>query len=332
MEKYRMKKQALQYNRREWLFSVGLTSAVLPQQMQHMNPKIPAELRNATRETVQITGIGQDTVLERHDPSNVIRHNGKYYLWYTEHPPKDGFIGTYVQLATSEDGHRWTVQGTALKKGGVGDPDEQGSLTSYVVPHKGRFYIFYTRVPGSFRSANESVRGIGYAVAESPDGPWIKQKETILWPSNSGWDSLCCDDTNILYREGKWWLYYKGRTHGDKGSASQVGVAISDNLTGPYKKHPNNPLFKGHAFAAWVHRGGVAATGGDNHRKLLWSPDGIHFMVAGNFDNKSVGFYCPENFGDGTNVRGVSWGFDVARTKPRYIYRFDCNLRITDRR
>jgi len=244
-----------------------------------------------------------------------------------EHPPQSGQIGTYIQLAISENGFRWTVQGTALDKGNPGDPDELGALTGYVVPHNGRYYMFYSRVDANSGKPH-NTKGIGYAVADSPDGPWIKHREPILMPGNNTWDDLCCDDTNIIYQQGKWWLYYKGRALGDKPGDSQVGVAISGKLTGPYRKHPANPRFKGHAFAAWVHRKGVAAVGGDNNHNVLWSPDGIHFQVAAEFDNKSVGLHCPENFGDGTNNRGVSWGFDVARTKPRYIYRFDCNLEV----
>lgn len=317
-----MKDSVNGYTRRQLLSGAGfgLVAATL-----RADTGIPPELRNATRKTVEMEGIGQDKILERHDPSNIIRYNEKYYLWYTEHLPDDPFIDTYVQLATSADGYKWTVQGTALDKGNPGDPDEQGALTSYVVPHEGRFYMFYTRVPGSFRNANESKRGIGFAVADTPDGPWVKQPETILWPGDNTWDDLCCDDTNIIYREGKWWLYYKGRTLGDQPGDSRVGVAIADKLTGPYRKHPANPLFNGHAFAAWVHRDGVAAIGAGS---VLWSPDGIRFEIAGKFDNRSVGFYCPENFCDGTNNRGVRWGFDVARTKPRYVYRFDCDLTV----
>lgn len=314
--------------RRQWVLTAGLGMAATAGRNARGAGEIPPELRNATRKTVPIEGIGQDKVLERHDPSNIIRYNGNYYLWYTEHPPKSGFIGTYVQLATSRDGYRWTVRGTALDKGGPGDPDQKGALTVYVVPHRGHFYMFYTRVGPDFVSSQTSQRGIGYAVADTPDGPWAKQKETILWPGDNTWDDLCCDDANILYRDGKWWLYYKGRTRGDGPGNSRIGVAISDKLTGPYKKHPANPLFKGHAFAAWVHRKGVAAIGGENNHVVLWSTDGIHFEVAGEFDNKSVGFNCPENFGDGTNNRGVSWGFDVARTKPRYVYRFNCTLEL----
>jgi hypothetical protein len=89
----------------------------------------------------------------------------------------------------------------------------------------------------------------------------------------------------------------------------------------------------GHASSMWVHRDGVAAVGGEvdepENMCVRWSEDGIHFVEAGVFPNKSTGFYCPGNFitdGD-VNPAGVPWGFDVIRkTIPRYIYRFDCSM------
>jgi len=288
---------------------------------------IPPELKNAKKERVEITGLGQHESLERHDPSNIIRYDGKYYVWYTEHKLGSGWLNTpYIQYATSKDGYHWEIQGTALSKGKPGDWDEKGVLTSYVVPFEGRFYLFYTGLGPDFVDPERSKKGIGYAVAESPDGPWIKSKHPVLWPGDNTWDELCCDDTNIIYRKGKWWLYYKGRKKGDEPHQTRVGVATSEELTGPYTKYPS-PLFRGHAFSAWVHRDGVAALNGLQHDgRLLWSPDGLNFVEVGKFDNKSTGFYCPENFGNGINNRGVSWGFDVARTKPRYIYRFNCTM------
>ena len=301
-------------NRRDWL-KVGALGLVC---------RADADELSLRRKNVETTGIGQHQRLERHDPSNIIRYRGKYYLWYTEHPPEDGFIDTYVQCATSPDGYDWTVQGTALDKGGPSDPDALGALTSYVVPHDGRFYMFYTRVPADFVNAHKSLRGIGYAVADTPNGPWRKQPETILWPGEDSWDNLCCDDANLLYRDGKWWLYYKGRTLGDSPRDSQVGVAIADKLAGPYRKHSANPLFKGHAFAAWNHDSGVAAMSGDIEKPVIYrARDGINFDVVAEFDNKSVGLYCPDNFPETANGTEPSWGFDVARTRPRYIYRFD---------
>ena len=101
--------------RRQWLEAALLgVAASAPAE------SVPAELLHPVKTKVPITGIGQDRVLERHDPSNVIRHQGKYYLWYTEHRPGVAFIDTYIQWATSPDGYHWQVHGTALEKGKPG--------------------------------------------------------------------------------------------------------------------------------------------------------------------------------------------------------------------
>jgi hypothetical protein len=99
-------------------------------------------------------------------------------------------------------------------------------------------------------------------------------------------------------------------------------------LTRPYHKHPEDPLFAGHAFSAWVHRDGVAARGWND---LYWSPDGVHFVKAARMNLFSDGVYYPENFGNGKNPNGVRWGIaSVLRgrggTRNYYLVRFDCDL------
>ncbi|MGD2175455.1 MAG: family 43 glycosylhydrolase [Candidatus Brocadiaceae bacterium] len=296
------------------------------------DPGVPSELRTARKVRAETTGLERDPSVERHDPSNVIRHGGRYHFWFTEHPAAtSGFREGYIRRATSEDGTHWTLHGTAYAGGRAGEWDEQTALTSYVVPQRGRFYMFYTGVPAEFEDHQTDRRGIGYVVANSVDGPWRKEaNEPLLWPGEDGaWDELCCDDANLIYRERRWWLYYKGRRKGDDPNDSRIGVAFADELTGPYEEYPHNPVFIGHALTAWVHRQGVAAIGGGNQPDLLWSPDGLNFQPVVEFPNQSTGLYCPENFGNGVNTRGVEWGIDVDWSDPpRYLYRFNCNLRL----
>jgi hypothetical protein len=114
---------------------------------------------------------------------------------------------------------------------------------------------------------------------------------------------------------------------------SFTGLAQADTITGPYAKHEQNPLMTGHAGSAWIHRDGVAAIGGEvdppQNQCIRWSEDGVQFVEAGHFPNKSTGFYCPANFDNGVNSQGVTWGMDViAGIKPRYLYRYDCDLNV----
>lgn len=135
------------------------------------------------------------------------------------------------------------------------------------------------------------------------------------------------DDANIIFRENKWWLYYKGKAKLEHSKNTKIGVATSDNLTGPYKKHPANPLFEGHALTTWVHKDGIAAFSGTG--KLLWSQDGINFTIVKNFKNASTGIYCPQNFIDGINDEGITWGLEESEF-PRHIFRFSTNMKIKD--
>lgn len=310
-----------------------------------MQIRIPPELRHVTKTVTPITGIAKAPEMEHHDPSNVIRYNDRYYVWFTEHLSvhlgNDGFQDTYIKVATSEDGLHWEVQGVALDKGACGAPDEKGVLTSYVVPAEGKWWLFFLAVGPAFEDPQRDVGGLWVAEAETPDGPWHKHLDApILWPGEAGtWDELCCDDPNLFYREGQWWLTYKGRRRGSHPMDSFVGLATADRIAGPYTKHPESPLMTGHASSMWIHRNGVAAIGGEvdapGDSCVRWSEDGLHFVEAGVFPNKSTGFYCPANFHTGpdagVNPAGVTWGFDVVRgVIPRYIYRFDCSMRVAE--
>lgn len=305
----------------------------MPSQIQ-----IPIELRNPTKSVVPTTGFAKDHDMEHHDPSNVVCHEGTYFVWFTEHhKDTDGFRSGYIKCATSQDGLHWRVEGKALEAGASGAPEAQGVLTPYVVPSGGKWYMFFLAVDDGFTDPQCDVRGIWLAEADSPYGPWKKHLDSpILWPGADGeWDELCCDDPNVIFREGKWWLYYKGRRKGSPPMGSSIGLALAENVTGPYRKHPENPLMSGHAASAWIHRHGVAAVGGEvdapGEQRVRWSEDGVHFVQAGRFPNKSTGFYCPEDFGDGVNHRGVSWGIDVMPgVTPRYLYRFDCSMKVNE--
>jgi len=106
---------------------------------------------------------------------------------------------------------------------------------------------------------------------------------------------------------------------------------MAAQVTGPYEKYEGNPLFAGHAFSAWVHRDGVEALCGVVSPSVLWSEDGLHFTEAGTMPNYSTGFYCPENFRNGTNFCGATWGLDChAVDGRRGLHRIDCMLDVKE--
>lgn len=288
----------------------------------------PPELMGAKKKTVVIDSLKPSSEFDRHDPSNIIFFQDKYWVYYTRNV--DNHRDVSIHTANSIYGYEWKDIGLAIRRGTPGSWDESGTIAPYIVPHDGCFYLFYT----GFRNGDLNTRDLGCAIADSPQGPWKRYEHNpILRRSQdlSAWDSGMLGDSNVVFRDGRWWLFFKSRRSTETSNETRIGVAIADRITGPYQKHPKNPLFAGHAFSAWIHRDGVAAICGVISPVIKWSQDGIHFIDAGEMQNTSTGFFCPENFVDGTNNRGVSWGLERYTVKGhRGLHRFDCTMTIND--
>lgn len=303
---------------------------------------MPKELKRVKKVDTKTTGLPYDN---NHDPSNIIKYNELYYFWYTQHMnnrPFSAFKYCKIMYKTSADGIHWSDGKDALLPSKDGW-DNCGVLTAYVVPYEGKFYLFYIGVDNNFCPKTNPVRGCGAAIADHPEGPWTRfTDKQILYPTKGAWDDEACDDITVLNKDGKWLMYYKGRASGLPATRTQVGLATSDRITGPYKKYEGNPLIKGHAFAIWPYKHGFLYLAGLNDentkdtrdidywnigkRSLFWSEDGITFEPCCEFPNVSVGLYT-SIVHDGTQD-DVSkfWGLMVG-TKlyglRRYIKRFD---------
>lgn len=297
-------------------------------------------------------GLGYEKGVVRRDPSCIIRVDGVYYVWYTRaaHPclpvgheratdtlPAMPWDLTDVWYATSTDGFTWEEKGPAVKRGPTGSYDERSIFTPDVLAHDGRYYLVYqvTRSP-TYRCTPESI---AIAWADHPAGPWTKSPAAVVEPDPSGevderaypeqatvqgtFDSLRVHDPALLFREGRYWLYYKGEGIGHSNMESKWGVAIADDPLGPYTKSPLNPLTNsGHEVMVWNYDGGVGALltrCGPEKNTIQFAEDGI------NFDVKSTIIAPPEAAGalridDSENhepLAGLSWGLShVTRHSP----------------
>jgi len=317
------------------LTGIGCAAALLAGAAGAAEQQAPKELMTPNVRVAEATGLPDQS---NHDPSNIIRHDGLYYCWYTEHlAPIGAFKNTRTRLITSPDGVAWTDRGVAMAPDGTNDFDALGALTTYVVEHEGRFYMFYSAVPKGFNGARKDGNHVGIALAEADDpmGPW-KKKGLVFDVSKDGWDRQHVDDANVVRHNGQWLLYYKGFRKHEGPMQTRIGLATAGELTGPYSRYAGNPLLKGHAFSAWKHRDGIALVTGSNGKQVVfWSTDGVKFVPTGPFENRSTGFYVPEgNFTDEPNNRGVTWGMDVtgyptAPGKTR-LFKFECDLEVGD--
>ena len=286
--------------------------------------------------------LGPTSGVMRRDPSDIIKVGDLYYVWYTKGAQVSGYDAT-VWYATSPDGRLWTEKGEALPRGPKGSWEEQSVFTPNILVAKGKYWLFYTAVPKPFVNSGTEITktAIGIAVSESPDGPWSKlETNPILRASDDPkhFDSLRIDDSCLIVRDGKYWLYYKGRQWGDTPANTKMGVAIADQPTGPYVKHDMNPLIRGgHEVLVWPHAEGVVALIGTVGPKgiantLQYAADGVTFDQMAEL--KSVptapGAFRPAAVEDRDKGTLIQWGLHIgekAGSLP-FLERFEYRWRI----
>lgn len=141
------------------------------------------------------------------------------------------------------------------------------------------------------------------------------------------------DDSHLIKREGKWWLYYKGRRPGETAKQTKWGLAIAETPTGLFVKRGDGLVFgSGHTVCVWPHRGGVAALvdhAGPEWYTVQWSPNGFDFVRTAKLPlvHTGCGPFDPDAFLDTTYGRGITWGvaqFNINKTL--CIIRFEVDL------
>ncbi|MDX2430793.1 MAG: family 43 glycosylhydrolase, partial [Bacteroides sp.] len=290
----------------------------------------------------EISGIGKDTLYNRRDNSDIIKVGNTYYVWYTrmDSPITPGYWGT-IWYATSEDeGFTWKEQGMALGTGKEGAFDSHAVFTPNILAYEGKYYLYYTGVkptpgnPNKEFEANSTtdITAIGLAVADSPDGPFIRiQDNPVLAISedSAAFDSFRIDDASLLVREERIWLYYKGRSriHGKKGPGlTQMGVAYADKPEEPYIKHEGPLLDKSHEVLIWSRDAGVASLASIN-KSINFARDGIEFQaIQTELSNipKAPGLYRPELEDGNANGKSPGWGISMVQKKGlAYLLRFE---------
>ena len=287
-------------------------------------------------------GLGYEEGVTRRDPSDVIKVRSRYFVWYTKTSHGSSGYNATIWYAISPDGKRWTEKNEALPRGSEGTWDEHSVFTPNILVAKDKYYLFYTAVPEPFTNDNGGPKGtktaIGVAISNSPDGPWKRYAgNPILLPSKKrdDFDSHRVDDACLIVRNGKYWLYYKGRQLGLRPSHTKMGVAIATKPEGPYVKSELNPVIKsGHEVLVWpYHEGVVALIGptGPEKNTIQYAPDGLRFSIKAHIRNvpKAPGGYRLDAFTNTAFGSGITWGIAMGSygTWP-YLVRFDCDLSL----
>lgn len=291
-----------------------------------------------------IIGIGVDSLSNRRDPSDIIKVGGRYYVWYTKmvSPVTSGYWAT-IWYATSEDeGFTWNEQGLALGVGLNDEFDSHSVFTPNILVYDGKYYLYYTGVKPTHGNPTKEFEGnstndftaIGLAVSDSPDGPFERVKiNPVLEISKEpeDFDSYRVDDAALIVKESKIWLYYKGRSiiHGKDGpKKTKMGVAIAEDPVGPFKKHIEPLIDRGHEVLIWNFNRGIATLTSLN-KKIQYSSDGLNFSpIQDNLNNipMAPGLYRP-HLEDGNKMKEFpGWGIAMRQKKGlTYLVRFEMN-------
>lgn len=245
-----------------------------------------------------LKGLPMEEGVSRRDPSQIIKVENTYYMYYTKvtMPDKRPPVGykkadlktpantwdmADIYYATSKDTINWQEQGAAVARGPKGEFDDRSVFTPGVLQWQGKYFLYYQAIKYPYNQRTKNV--IGMSWSNSPDGPWHRHPKPILTPGKSGiwkgkkpirsmiekegdFDSLKVHDPYLLVFNDKIHLYYKAHPMGLSGKLKlsypdfSGGLATSDSPFGPFIKHPQNPVLNsGHEVVLWPYKSGIAA-------------------------------------------------------------------------
>ena len=286
-----------------------------------------------------VNGIGEEPGVMRRDPSDVIKVDDQYFVWYSKGKVAPGYDAT-VWYATSKDGRKWTEQGMALAKGTPGNWDAASVFTPNILVADGRYWLFFSGTSKKLGKGFQPDTKIGIAVSDSPNGPWKRLDSNPILSNSKNpddFDSHLVDDACLIMRDGKCWLHYKGRQQGKSPRETRMGLAIAAQPQGPYVKHQSNPVIEGnHEVLVWPQGTGVSAmigTTGPKHltNSIQYAEDGIQFSRTHDVKRGpwAGGAYRPEAFTQSNNGDVPRWGVEIGTSKTEkgrslpFIRRFD---------
>ncbi|TWT50887.1 Glycosyl hydrolases family 43 [Rubripirellula amarantea] len=296
-----------------------------------------------------------DGTVSRRDPSKILLHDGKYYVWYThrktETPPQgadkssDTIPSTDWDLseiwyATSTDGFTWEEQGIAIKRPEKPQVGWRSVTTTDILEWDGKFYLYYQGfMEASGKRGDDCPVAVSYA--DSPDGPWTPHNQIVIPNGAEGeWDQYSIHDPYPLVHNGKIYIYYKSDFGKAPDKVRMQGLATASHPLGPFTKSPLNPVItSGHETSLFPFRKGVAALvykDGPEHNTIQYADDWVNFKIASITELMpyAAAPYVPDAFTNTQDGRGITWGlahFIGLGAKGQYhsmLVRFDCDLSL----
>ncbi len=204
-----------------------------------------AESKDGIHWTKPIVVLGPNETTGWEDRVNrpvVIKHSGKYYMWYTGQTDNNSYIG----YAVSPDGRNWT----RASERPVLSPDLPWEKVAVMVPHV--IWDDNEQIYKMWYSGGDQYEPDAIGYATSRDGyAWTKNLEPVFLPSKgSGWDSLKVTGSQVLYIEGWYVMFYIGFKDVDH---AMIGLARSRDGISNWQRYASNPIIKPGGYMSWDH-------------------------------------------------------------------------------
>jgi hypothetical protein len=107
----------------------------------------------------------------------------------------------------------------------------------------GRYHLFYSRWPVSkgFAPGWALWSEIAYAASDKPLGPYAHVNVALPARGREFWDGTTTHNPNVLFKGGKYYLFYMGNTGDGKSypmhrNNQRIGVAVADKPEGPWTR------------------------------------------------------------------------------------------------
>jgi beta-xylosidase len=183
------------------------------------------------------------------------RGDRKFYLYYTDNDPEvprqDGPFDKQIGVAVADKPLGPFVDKRSLVKGAIDahmfqDDDD-------------RLYLYYANIEGGFKIFVQPMSD-----PLTPQG----ERTEILHPTEP-WETAAGEVTEgpfIIKRDGVYYLMYSGS--GADSPHYAIGYATSKSPTGPFNKHPGNPIAKR-----------TDEVIGPGHHCVVTGPDGKLWMI-----------------------------------------------------
>ena len=193
----------------------------------------------------------------------VIKAEGKYHMFSSRWGSRLGFGWNWLFNSrvirsvsdTPEGPYRFA--GVVLPRRGREYFDGMSTHNTCIQAYNGKYYLYYMgttyedEIPG-VGDVISDARGqevwnrkrIGLAVADSIEGPFVRQDQPLLEPRDcSHWDcTITTNPTVAILPDGKTYMIYKSRR--GVGQPLQLGIAVADRPEGPFTRLTEGPVLQ----------------------------------------------------------------------------------------